>query len=381
MRIYHSLIMCWLAMGLLSVPAQSGGGEAGELYFKGYMLKNEAEKLEQGGDLRGAYAKYEESRGLVANVAQNFPQWQPEVVTYRLKAIELSLQQISSKLGGALPVASSPATASSAGKSSASAPTTSAPAASSQSSANLEAVTKQYLDLQRQNSEMAAQIKAYDSSYKTTLEEKNRAQQEKLLLERQMKDLNERVESLSGESKSRDTTGKAEVEKARNESKMVSELLSKTTAQLTESTKVMDNLLKEKETLQANQQRLEGEIEIIKKDKPEEFKKLLADKDAAQKKLEAELAEARQGAQDVMDMRKAVAEKEAAQNKLHEEIETLKVELNTAKSGSAMSTQLKKTVAEKEALQRQLESEVADAKLKARETEDLKKTMADKDEA
>lgn len=147
----------------------------------------------------------------------------------------------------------------------------------------VEDLTKQYLALQRKNSEMAAQIKAYDESYNATLQEKNRAQQEKMLLERQMKDLNEKVNSLGRETKSRDTTSKSELEKARSEVKMVSDLLEKTTNQLTESTKVMDSLLKEKESLQATQRRLENEIDIIKRDKPDEFKKLLADKDTAQK--------------------------------------------------------------------------------------------------
>ncbi|WP_156345299.1 hypothetical protein [Verrucomicrobium spinosum] len=79
MRTYLSLVLCWLAIGPLAALAQSGGGEAGELYFRGYMLKNEAEKLEQSNDLGGAQAKYEEARQLVAKVSQDFPQWQPEV--------------------------------------------------------------------------------------------------------------------------------------------------------------------------------------------------------------------------------------------------------------------------------------------------------------
>jgi hypothetical protein len=64
MHFFRTVLLCFLgavlAVGLL--PAQSAGsGTAADEYFRGYILKGEADRAELSGDMAGALAKFRQS--------------------------------------------------------------------------------------------------------------------------------------------------------------------------------------------------------------------------------------------------------------------------------------------------------------------------------
>ncbi|GEP42949.1 tetratricopeptide repeat protein [Brevifollis gellanilyticus] len=118
----------FLALALL-VPANdsraqfSGTDEAADLFFQGYVLKNDAEKMEQEGNLQGALSLYQQMKQSFDDLAVTHPQWQPGMMGNRRALTEQAISRVKARLAqpqaapapnaapaGAAPAAAAPTT-------------------------------------------------------------------------------------------------------------------------------------------------------------------------------------------------------------------------------------------------------------------------------
>lgn len=360
-----TLILCWAVLGLLSAFGQSGG-EAGDIYLKGYNLNNEATRLEQAGDVRGAQEKYRQAYQLIVSVAKNFPDWQPDVVIYRLKAIEQKLSQ-AAPLPAPPTYAPAPAYNVAPGGTQPGyqpIPNTqpqampTAPGTTGGMANPLDMINQQFQALQQQNAQLQAQLKLYEDGYRNSLRDRQQAIQDRDSLTKQNQELLSRMEALEKKAKEGDPAAKAELEKVKNEAGMVASLLENSNKQLTDANKAIESLQKEKDALLSNQTKLEGELAEAKKNamNPEDLKKLLADNTRLKQELEV--------------ARKQVETMKAEGGKKDEEITTLKGQL------ASIQTELTKLRQENTTYQGQ----VADLTVKLKElNQQMEKVSADKE--
>lgn len=78
-----------------SIDASS---EVADQYFRGFVLNNEAAKLEAGGDFSMAEAKFKQAGEIMDSIARNYPSWQPEMRASRQQKIQDSLARIQARL-------------------------------------------------------------------------------------------------------------------------------------------------------------------------------------------------------------------------------------------------------------------------------------------
>ena len=285
------------------------GSAAGDLYFDGFQAWKSGEKAEQDGNKQLALQKYLEAHKAIQSVAQNYPDWQPDVVGYRLRNVEQSLQ----RLGYAAPAASTPGVPMPAAPPTftpapsvpvAPSPVPTMPAAPAPAGGitnPLDVINQQFQALQQQNADMAAKLKLYQDGYTNALQERQKAEGDRDLLVQQMQMLNTKLSTLTKESDTKDAAAQAEIQKLRNESKMVADMLASRTKQFDDSNKIIETLKAEKEALLTNQKKLEGELAKAKSTPPagsEDMAKLLAENtrlkqelDTARKQFETMKAE------------------------------------------------------------------------------------------
>lgn len=83
------------------MPAQAQQKQAAYdvegVYLKGYMMVQEAEKLERQGNFAGAYFKYKEASEIFDSVARGYPDWQASMVNYRRNLVRRSMEQARQK--------------------------------------------------------------------------------------------------------------------------------------------------------------------------------------------------------------------------------------------------------------------------------------------
>lgn len=284
-------IVFLLTSGLMMLSAQSDNG-AGDLFYKGYTLKTEAEKLEQSGDTAGAIAKYQQAQQAIGAVAQNYPAWQPEVVNYRLRLIEHAIAKLRGQTGAA-PLAGVPAPLPPSPGYSPAAPSFAPPAAVGGAINPLDMVNQQIQALQRENADYKEKLRVYEDSYTNASRDRQRAMQEASLLQQQLQELNAKAEALSQELQAKDSNARQELDKIREEAKMVAGMLASRNEQLEESGKTIEALQKEKDDLIARNSALEQDLSAVSKGKGQgktgDVSKLAADN----KRLHQELENAR----------------------------------------------------------------------------------------
>lgn len=72
--------------------------EVADQYFRGFVLNNEAAKLESAGDLALAQTKFKQAGEIMDSIARNYPAWQPEMRAARQQKIQDSLARIQTRL-------------------------------------------------------------------------------------------------------------------------------------------------------------------------------------------------------------------------------------------------------------------------------------------
>lgn len=89
---WAALWLCWPA-ALSATPDDA--------YLEAYLTMQDAATLEQAGDLQGALQRLGVARQQFARVQASWPDWNPQMVGYRLEKVEESLAALNAKLGGA----------------------------------------------------------------------------------------------------------------------------------------------------------------------------------------------------------------------------------------------------------------------------------------
>ena len=93
-------LMAALALTAPVSHAQSSidaGSDVAEQYFRGFVLNNEAAKLEASGDIPLAQSKFKQAGEIMDSIAQNYPTWQPEMRAARQQKIQDALARLQSR--------------------------------------------------------------------------------------------------------------------------------------------------------------------------------------------------------------------------------------------------------------------------------------------
>lgn len=72
--------------------------EVADMYFRGFVLNNEAARLEAAGDLLLAQAKFKQAGELMESIARNYPSWQADMRLSRQQKIQDSLARVQIRL-------------------------------------------------------------------------------------------------------------------------------------------------------------------------------------------------------------------------------------------------------------------------------------------
>lgn len=88
-------LFCHTAVRSQTVDASS---EVADLYFRGFVMNNEAAKLEAAGDFAMAQAKFKQAGEIMDSIARNYPTWQPEMRASRQQKIADSLSRMQMRM-------------------------------------------------------------------------------------------------------------------------------------------------------------------------------------------------------------------------------------------------------------------------------------------
>lgn len=96
-------LMAALALTAPVSHAQSidAGSDVAEQYFRGFVLNNEAAKLEAAGDIPLAQSKFKQAGEIMDSIARNYPTWQPEMRTARQQKIQDALMRLQTRAAAA----------------------------------------------------------------------------------------------------------------------------------------------------------------------------------------------------------------------------------------------------------------------------------------
>jgi len=113
-RFFHVFtLMAALAMTAPVSHAQTldTNSEAADQYFRGFVLNNEAAKLEAAGDFTLAQSKFKQAGEIMESIARNYPAWQPEMRTARQQKIQDALTRLQVRTAAATSSSAAPAPA------------------------------------------------------------------------------------------------------------------------------------------------------------------------------------------------------------------------------------------------------------------------------
>ncbi|RBP47370.1 tetratricopeptide repeat protein [Roseimicrobium gellanilyticum] len=295
------LVLGWLLCSLALAPAQSGS-VGGDVFFDGYQLWKQGEKLEQEGKKDSAIRAYLDAYRIISSVSQNYPEWQPDVVGYRLRIVVAGLQRLGYNVAGLTATAPAPVQQMPPMQATAPplpvppavqpgayavAPQVPAPATAYGPGATpVDVLNTQFQqqqlriqELERGNAKLLQDLDAYSRGYMGASGERDQ-------LKIRLADLEKRMEGMNKAATNNDVATQQELQRLRSEAKIVNDLLSTKNQEF-------ESLKKEKDTLVENQKKLTEEIEKAKKDnaKPEEMTKLIAENTRIKKELETAKAQ------------------------------------------------------------------------------------------
>ncbi|QIF00719.1 tetratricopeptide repeat protein [Roseimicrobium sp. ORNL1] len=302
------LVLSWLLCSLALAPAQSGS-VGGDVFFDGYQLWKQGEKLEQEGKKDSAIRAYLDAYRIISSVSQNYPDWQPDVVGYRLRIVVTGLQRLGYNVSGlnaapaapvqqvpVMPATSAPLPMPPVPQPGTYAVTPQAPMQAptlSPGTSPVDALNQQFQqqqqkiqELERSNQKLLQDLDVYSRGYMGAAQERDQ-------LKGMQSDLMKRMESMNKEASSSDVATQQELQRLRSESKIVNDMLAAKTKEFEESGKVIESLQKEKAAIMEDQKKLTAELEDAKKGnaKPEEMTKLIAENTRIKKELETAKAQ------------------------------------------------------------------------------------------
>jgi Flp pilus assembly protein TadD len=111
MKFFTSVFLAVVALGLFAqAPAQIiGTDDAADQFFRGFVLKKDAETMEQEGNLQGALSLYQKMKSIFDAVGDAHPEWQPGMLNNRRALTDQAISRVQARLAQPAPVAT-PAT-------------------------------------------------------------------------------------------------------------------------------------------------------------------------------------------------------------------------------------------------------------------------------
>jgi len=91
-RLIFNLLMAVAAIGLMS--AGTATAQTPPEHIEAYVKSIKAEQAEQDGDLDASLSLYKESLQLYQGVSEQFPQWRPDIVQYRITQTANQIERI-----------------------------------------------------------------------------------------------------------------------------------------------------------------------------------------------------------------------------------------------------------------------------------------------
>ena len=356
-RIIFTLALCWLLPASSFVRAE--GVDAGEVYLRGYALKNEGEKLEAAGKFPEALNAYKQAQTIITSVAQNSPAWQPEVVQYRLQALQQTIARLSLRVpaGSQIPAPQLPtAVPPPAGMAPANVATAPAPAAATDP---ISAIQQEMARKDETIKDLEGRLKTYADAYLGAAQARQKAEGDLMVLRRQLEGVEQKLDAVQNGKDSKTSAALKELEQLKLEAAAVKDMIQGKDTTIAESKKMAeeankatDALKKEKDDLLAQVAKLQGENKELQSritsmgsdgGKGGDFAKLLAENARLKKDLE--------------DTRKQVEDLKTSGTRKDAEIAQLKTQLSTIQG------ELTKLQNENTAYQQQ----VADLTLKLKE--------------
>ena len=255
-------ILFLLALGLLTpvLPAlHAEAGDAGEIYLRGYALKNEGEKLEAAGKLSEALNAYQQAQTIITSVAQNSPTWQPEVVQYRLQALQQTIARLSLRVPAAsqLPTAApltSPMPAPSGSLPAA------VPPAGPTSADPIRAIQE---DMARKDAvikDLENRLKTYADAYLGAAQARQKAEEDLGVLRRQSEVLTQKITALEKGADAKTAAAMEEVARLKAESGAVEDMIKSKDGALAEAKKLAEQANKAVEALKKEKADLSGQV-------------------------------------------------------------------------------------------------------------------------
>lgn len=333
--------------------------DASEQFFRGFLMKNDAEKMEAEGNLQGALSLYQKMQQIFDSVAQSSPGWQPGMLSNRRGLNQQAISRLQAKLSqpaAAAPAAQTPAPAATApiftGGAAApipapgtvatpgmSGPTSSAPSLSD-TIAQWEQANRQHItQLETQNSQMQVDLTKWQQWYQWASGEITTARADKQALESKTAKLEESIQAM-----------KIEVAAGRATQQQLDVLTKEKIGIEVEYKKAVQRVAAaENASKEATQKLVDASTRVA--DVEQERNKMMAERDAAIKERDAAKT-----ARDELTQKSESVTKErdtlSAQNLgMKTEIEALKKE-----KPSATSAEMKKMLAENERLKTELEA-------------------------
>lgn len=327
-----AIVGCW--MPALS-PLRAEAGDPGEIYLRGYSLKNEGEKLEAAGKLPEALNAYQQAQTIITSVAQNSPTWQPEVVQYRLQALQQTIARLSLRLPAGTPsnVATSPVPAGPLGSAPVGALPSTVPSLPTGPATPLDPIRAIQQEMARKDEaikDLESRLKTYADAYVGATQARQKAEVDLGVLQRQMDTLKQKMDQMS---KGVDATSEAtvkELNRMKAEAAAVQDMiktkdntLAEAKKQAEAATKASEALKKEKDdlsnkvaTLTTENKDLRTRLEAMPKgEKSEDLTRLMTENTRLKKELD--------------DTRKQVEELKTSAGQKDTQIAQLKTQLTT----------------------------------------------------
>ncbi len=107
--VFTLVVALVLATPVSHAQTIDASSEVADQYFRGFVLNNEAAKIEAGGDLPLAQTKFKQAGEIMDSIARNYPTWQPEMRASRQQKIQDALTRIQARLAQPQAVAPTPA--------------------------------------------------------------------------------------------------------------------------------------------------------------------------------------------------------------------------------------------------------------------------------
>lgn len=347
------------------------------MFFRGYLLKDDAEKMEREGNLQGALTQYQQMKQVFDDLAKSYPDWQPGMLGNRRTLTEQAIARLQAAIAQPSTTAATAAPAVAAVPAMPAAPAAvlgmvpaapgAAPAASPGAFPSLaevlsrweEAYRQRMTALEAQNSSQQNDLQKWQQWYQWASSEITTSRDKQQKLEGQLSAKDEAIASMKMEvaagrasQQQLDVLTKEkiaiEVEykkaaqrltAAENAAKEASQKLAEASQRIAvveaERNKVIterDAAVKERDTLSAQMLGIKTELEDLKKKKPgsssQEMAKILAENDRLKKDLES-------AEKQILTLKSDSTRKDEEIAKLRGQVTTLQGEITALKKESA----------------------------------------------